>query len=170
MKIKFAIRAAITIAVVLLGVAITLAFGRRVKVSDSAMNPSLEMGQTLMIDTLSYKFLSPKADDIVVFAPNGSERVADFTRRILAVPGDTVRIYKGKLIINDYEVRDAFSETPIENPGTFEKEVKLGENQYFLMGDNRNNSEDSRFESIGLISKEEIIGKVWLRVWPFSFM
>lgn len=169
-KITYAIRAGIGIGVILLAVLLTLGFGKRIKISDSSMEPTLENAQTVLVDRVKYNIFQPKKGDIIAFAPQGSKRSVVQVKRVIGVPGDTIQIKKGKLYINDEVVKDQFTTEEIQNAGLCEEKITVEEGTYFVLGDDRNNSEDSRYETVGNVAKKDIIGKVWLRVSPiFSF-
>ena len=165
-KIRYAIRAGIALAVIILAIMVTIAFGKRVKVSDSSMNPTLENAQTVCIDRLRYKIFKPKKGDIIAFAPQGSERSVVQVKRVVGTPGDKIQIKKGKLYINGEVQKDEFSAEDIKNAGICETELTVEDDHYFVLGDDRNNSEDSRYDTVGNVSSADIIGKVWIRVSP----
>ena len=166
-KIEYAIKISIGVAVALLGVFFALAFCKKVKVTDASMNPTIENEQTVCIDRLIYKIFKPKQNEVIAFAPGGGERAVVQVKRIIAVPGDKVQIKDGSIYINNKLYSDKFSTEPIQNAGIADTTITVGENEYFVLGDNRNNSEDSRFDSIRNVSKDDIIGKVWFRSAPF---
>ena len=108
-----------------------------------------------------YKFLSPSVGDVVVFKPNGNENAQYYVKRVVAVPGDTVQIKEGRLYVNNELADDDGTYDKIADPGLAVNEILLQEDEYFVLGDNRNNSEDSRSANIGNIRKEYILGKAW---------
>lgn len=157
-------------------IAITLAiafvfvyfFGLRTSVVGQSMAPTLTNKENILVNRFIYQISDPKANDLVVFLPNGNEKSHYYVKRVIGVPGDTVQIIDGIVYVNG----EAFEEQ-IDVPETVEAElaeepVELGEDEYFVLGDNRNNSEDSRYANIGNVKKEYIIGKAWLVVSPFS--
>lgn len=169
-KKMYAIRGAIGLGVILFAVLLTLAFGKRIKISDSSMEPNLENAQTVCVDRLRYKIFSPKKGDIIAFAPQGSQRSVVQVKRVIGEPGDKIQIKKGKLYINGEVQKDDLSKEEIQTAGLCENEITVEEGTYFVLGDDRNNSEDSRFDTVGNVAKKDIIGKVWVRVSPiFSF-
>ena len=104
----------------------------------------------------------------MAFLPNGNEKSHYYVKRVVGVPGDTVQIVDGALYVNG-ELFEEKKEVPsMEYAGVAEDEIKLGINEYFVLGDNRNNSEDSRYANIGLIKKEHIVGKGWFQISPIS--
>ena len=99
--------------------------------------------------------------DVIVFLPNGNEKSHYYVRRVIACPGDTVQIKNGKVYINGELYKEDIVSASIEDPGVAADEVKLGDDEYFVLGDNRNSSEDSRMANIGNVKKDYIIGKAW---------
>lgn len=143
--------------------------GQRTEVSGESMYDTLEDGDNLWIDKLSYRFKDPKRFDIVVFPYQDSD--VYYIKRVIGLPGEKVRIGdEGTIFINDEALEEDYGYETImpDRIGRAADTITLGEDEYFVMGDNRNNSKDSRFESVGNISKDELIGKAVLRMWPLS--
>lgn len=135
-------------------------------VSGTSMNPTLQGSDTLLIDKITYKLSDLKRYDVIVFNYNES---ALYIKRIIGLPGDRVSIKDGQAYVNGILLAD----DPLINDtmtyaGIAEKEITLGEDEYFVLGDNRNNSYDSRYEQVGVVKKKYIIGRVWLRIFPIS--
>mgnify|MGYP002646308128 CR=1 FL=1 len=124
-----------------------------------SMKPTIKDGQFCVAS----HFGSIKQDDIVVFQ-NGEEGSSYYMKRVIAVPGDTVWITEGKILVNEKELAPKGTEK-ILSGGLAGTKMKLGKNQYFVLGDNYNNSEDSRVSSVGNVTKEHIIGKIRLKLW-----
>ena len=108
--------------------------------------------------------MDPKAGDVVIFLPNGNEKSHFYIRRIVGGPGDTIQIKNGTLYVNGKAYIEKTEVAAMEEAGIAETEIELGEDEYFVLGDNRNNSEDSRYANIGNIKKEYIIGKAWFYI------
>lgn len=143
---------------------------QRTVVNGTSMETTLQENDNLLVDKLSYRFKEPERFDIVVF-PYKYELDTHYIKRIIGLPGERVRIdEEGKIYINDKELVESYGMEIIKESmrGRAVENVVLGENEYFVMGDNRNNSYDSRFERVGNINKEDIIGKAWVRIWPFD--
>lgn len=136
--------------------------GMRTSVIGVSMEGTLYNGQQILVNRLSYAIFSPNVGDIIVFQPNGNRDSHFYVKRVVAVPGDTVQIRDGKLYVNgivtDYEY------DKIMDPGIVENEMILEQDEYFVMGDNCNNSEDSRSGNIGPVRREVIEGKAWFRL------
>ena len=149
------------IAVILLAFILVSAFGIRTNVVGQAMSDTLENGDEILINKL---VKSPKTGDVIVFLPNGNERSHYYIRRVIGVPGDTVCIKDGAVYINGNLYNEKIEVAAMEEEGIAGEEIVLGEDEYFVLGDNRNNSEDSRYANIGNVKKEYIVGLVWYRV------
>lgn len=141
--------------------------GERTEVNGESMYPSLEDGDNLIVDKISYHFSDPKRFDVVVF-PFRYQEGTFYIKRIIGLPGETVQIYDGSIYINGKVLEESYGYETIRNPGLASDVVTLGEDEYFVLGDNRNNSADSREPSVGNIERSDIIGKAWLRIWPIE--
>lgn len=148
---------------IVIGIAYTIVnfFGLRTSVVGNAMAETLDNEEQILVNSFVYMIKEPKQGDVVVFRPNGNEKSHYYVRRVMACPGDTVWINDGALYINGDIYNEDISVASIEDPGIAEEEIRLEENEYFVLGDNRNNSEDSRMANIGSVKKEYIIGKAW---------
>ncbi len=139
------------------------------KVQGSSMVPTFHTGDFLITEKLSYRFRNPKAGEIIVLK-NPRDESQDFIKRIIAVPGDTIQVSNRTVFVNGKALKEDY--LPPETPtpaGAFLTEgstVKAGSDQYFVFGDNREHSSDSR--EWGPITKEEIIGRAFFRYWPLA--
>ena len=151
-------------------VAILLAFvlvycvGMTTSVIGISMQPTLENSEKIMVNRFVYMISSPKQNDVIVFVPNGSVNSHYYVKRVVGTPGDTVQIVDGHLYINDelFAYEDKYDE--MAHAGIAENKITLKKGEFFVLGDNRNNSEDSRSANIGIINKKNIIGKAWLHL------
>ena len=142
--------------------------GQRTQVMGSSMEPKLSSDDNLIVDKISYRFHDPERFDIIVF-PYRYEDNTFYIKRIIGLPGETVQIDEdGNILINGEVLQEGYGKEVIDNPGRAYEEIRLADNEYFVMGDNRNNSMDSRAPSVGNITREEIIGRAWLRIWPLD--
>lgn len=144
--------------------------GQRTEVSGSSMESTLSNGDNLIVDKISYRFREPERFDIIVF-PFKYEENTYYIKRIIGMPGETVRIDKnGTIYINGKELVESYGREVIDADklGLAEEEIKLASDEYFVLGDNRNASSDSRDPSVANIKREDIIGRAWLRIYPFS--
>ena len=142
--------------------------GQRTQVSGSSMEPKLSSDDNLIVDKISYRFHDPERYDIIVF-PFRYEDNTFYIKRIIGLPGETVQIDdEGNILIDGEVLKEGYGKEVIKSPGRAYEEIQLGDDEYFVMGDNRNNSLDSRDPKVGNITRDEIIGRAWLRIWPFS--
>ncbi len=154
-----------TLTAVFLGVAFVTAFGLRVRMRSAAMQPEIGRETVVMVDRLSYQISTPSQGDVIAFYPGGNREAAPLVRRVAAVPGEAVQINEGILLVNGVPLRSGMQMDPIIDPGIAADSVKLRENEYFVIGDNRNNSEDSRSAYLGPVNSSWIIGRVWIALW-----
>ena len=149
----------LTAGAVVLALALVFAFGLKEEMNGDSMYPTIANGQYVMVDRLRFQFSRPKDGDIIVFR-GGGNRMRTYIRRVVAVSGDTVQVKAGVLYVND-EPRDLPEFDKMENAGIADNLITLGTGEYFVLGDNRNNSEDSRSENISLVKLDTIIGRAW---------
>ena len=141
--------------------------GQRTEVSGSSMETTLSDKDQLIVDKMTYRFRDPKRYDIVVF-PYQYQDNTYYIKRIIGLPGETVQILSGMVYIDGMRLDEHYGNEIMENPGIAEEPLTLGEDEYFVLGDNRNNSSDSRASDVGLIHRKDLIGRAWIRVWPLS--
>ena len=144
--------------------------GQRTEVEGASMENTLHNGDNLIVDKLSYRFHDPERFDIIVF-PFQFQENTYYIKRIIGLPGETVQIMDdGSIYINGEKLEENYGMEVIkpETIGRAAEPIELGDDEYFVMGDNRNNSSDSRTDMVGNIKRENIIGKAWLRIWPVS--
>ena len=158
----------ITIACWMLAFVLMFCFGMRTTVIGVSMEPSLYNGQHILVNRFVYKLSSPKNGDIVVFLPNGNSNTHYYVKRVIALPGDTVQIKNGTVYVNGKVFDEKIEAASIEHAELAEDEIEVGEDEFFVLGDNRNNSEDSRYANIGNVKKEYIVGKAWFIVSPLK--
>lgn len=140
--------------------------GQRTVVNGVSMQPTLSDGDNLIVDKLSYRFHDPDRFDIIVF-PQEDGRY--FIKRIIGLPGESVRIDEdGFIYINGENLQESYGKEVMRDPGLAKDGIQLGADEYFVLGDNRNNSEDSRYADMGNVKKRNIIGKVWFIASPWS--
>ena len=138
-------------------------FGMRTSVIGVSMENTLYNGQMVLVNKIAYLLFPPKAGDIVVFLPNGNANTHYYVKRVVATPGDKVEFRDGRLYVNDImEENEQYDK--VADPGIAEEAVTVGEDEFFVLGDNRNNSEDSRSGNIGLVKRDLIEGKVWFQL------
>ena len=155
------------------GVLVGISMFQSVTMQESAMEPTLQVGECFFINRAVYKVSSPKRDDIIVYKTSGSDDAALHIGRVIGLPGETVQISNGNILINGAVYNENKDFPEISNAGLASDGVSLESGEYFILGDNRNNSEDSRYGDIGNINKKYIVGKVWFVISPkdkFGFL
>ncbi len=143
---------------------------QRIGVVGDSMSPTLKAGDSIIVNKAIYRITEPKRFDVIVYKQKGEEHNYYSVRRIVGLPGETIQIKDGRIYIDDKVLEETINVENIVNPGLAKNPYLLEDNEYFVLGDNRNDSVDSRFASIGTIVKDEIVGKAWIRLKPFNFV
>jgi len=133
----------------------------RFRIEGDSMEPNLHNGEYVLIDKISYLLHPPERGDVVVFTPPNNER--DYIKRVIGLPGDTVEVKGGQVYVNGVVLDEPYLQHVILRDESA-RIVEAG--RYFVLGDNRNNSSDSR--SFGTITPQSIVGRAWLVYWPPS--
>ncbi len=153
--------------VLLLAYLVVRYVGQRTEVVGESMELTLIDGDNLIVDKLSYRFKDPERFDIVVF-PYRYNVNDIYIKRIIGLPGETVQILdNGDILINGEVLKEYYGRETIKDPNRASQPIELGDDEYFVLGDNRNNSRDSRWEDVGNIKRDELLGKVLIRIYPF---
>ena len=139
-------------------------------VAGVSMEPTLMEGQVVIVNKIEYYLKSPKRNDVIVYKQSNREHSYYEIKRVIGLPGETVKIKNGIIYINDEALKEKVKTETIENAGLAEEGIKLDDNEYFVLGDNRNDSEDSRFASVGNVLKNEILGKAIATEKPFTLV
>ena len=139
--------------------------GQRTEVVGSSMESTLSDGDNLIVDKITYRFKEPERYDIIVF-PFQYAKNTYYIKRIIGLPNETVQIINGKVYINEQLLNDPYGYEDITNYGSASAPITIGEGQYFVLGDNRNKSVDSRDPAIGLINEDDIIGRAVFVLYP----
>ena len=147
---------------VLIAVVLTYTLGMSTNVIGISMEPNLENGQKIYINRFAYTLTTPKVGDVIVFLPNGNQNSHYYVKRVIAGPNDKLQIIDGICFVHGSE--SPYITTKIWDAGIAENEIVLDGGEYFCIGDNPNNSEDSRSANIGPVELEDIIGKAWFRM------
>ncbi len=152
--------------VIMFAYVIVYFFGQSRTNVGQSMDVTLSGGDTVLINVMAYQLGGPKRGDIISFKPNGSESSHSNIKRVIGLPGETVQIIEGMIYIDGKVYLEQKNYPAITNPGMASEPITLGGNEYFVLGDNRNNSEDSRFADIGLVESASVEGKVWFVLSP----
>ena len=153
--------------VVILSLGIITFIGQRTKVSGHSMETTLSDGDNLIVDKISYRFRDPERFEIIVF-PFQYEEHTYYIKRIIGLPGETVQVIDGYVYINGEVLDENYGLEVMDDPGIAAEPITLGEDEYFVLGDNRNHSSDSRDPSVGVLHRNDIMGRAWIRIWPFD--
>ena len=141
--------------------------GQRTVVSGTSMIPTLQDGDNLITDKISYRFRDPERYDIIVLRVESQHE--NFIKRVIGLPCETVQIVGGRVYINGELLEsDVYGNELMISAGRASQPITLGENEYFVLGDNRNGSADSRLEEVGNVDKSRIIVRAFVRIWPLS--
>ena len=151
-------------AAVLLAFVLVFLVGMKISVIGVSMEPALYNGQEVFINRFIYKLFQPGRGDIVAFLPNGNQNSHYYLKRVVGLPGERIQIIGGYVYIDGERLDEGDIYDKISDPGIAENEVILGSDEYFVLGDNRNSSEDSRSGNIGPVKKETIAGKAWFHL------
>ena len=153
--------------VVILSLGIITFIGQRTKVSGHSMETTLSDGDNLIVDKNRYPFRDPERFEIIVF-PFQYEEHTYYIKRIIGLPGETVQVIDGYVYINGEVLDENYGLEVMDDPGIAAEPITLGEDEYFVLGDNRNHSSDSRDPSVGVLHRDDIMGRAWIRIWPFD--
>lgn len=141
---------------------------QRTIVSGSSMENTLFSDDNLLVEKVSYHFVDPKRFDVVVFYPYGREEGEYYVKRVIGLPGETVQIKGNDIYIDGKKIEEHYGKDPITYQGIASEPLKLGDDEFFLMGDNRKVSFDSRYEEVGPVHRNLLEGKAVIRIWPLK--
>lgn len=141
-------------------------FGQQVSTVGDSMKPVLKNGDVVLVNRVVYNATRPKRGDIIVFRPKGNENSHYYIKRIIGLPGETVEIVENHVYINGEKLEEEYETTEIHDVGVLSEEMKLAGDEYFVLGDDRENSTDSRDADVGNVKREHIYGKAWFIVSP----
>lgn len=136
-------------------------FGQKVSNAGDSMKPVMKNGDVVLVDRLVYNARKPKRGEVVAFKPNGNENAHYSIKRIVGLPGETVQIQDGSIYIDGEKATEYIHAEEIETAGVAAEPILLGEDEYFVIGDNHTGSDDSRMADIGNVKRSDIYGKVW---------
>ncbi|MCI8791375.1 MAG: signal peptidase I [Eubacterium sp.] len=176
-RLKYVIEGLIYIALIVVCVYVVPKYViQRTVVSGESMEDTLHDAESLLIDKISYRFTDPKRYDIIVFYPKGRDVDEYYVKRIYGLPGETIQIKGNDIFINGEKIDDPYAKDSMSTGGIANEPYTLGKDEYFVLGDHRSVSQDSRFTPEtsndknvpGPVKFENISGKVILRIWPLS--
>ena len=141
-------------------------FGQKVSTVGDSMKPVLQNGDVVLVNRVVYNASRPKRGDIIVFKPKGNENSHYYIKRIIGLPGETVEIIENHVYINGEKLKEDYKTTDINDVGIVSEKMQLASDEYFVLGDDRENSEDSRNADVGNVKRSYIYGKAWFVVSP----
>ena len=141
-------------------------FGQRVSTVGDSMSPVLRNGDVVLVNRIVYNATTPKRGDVIVFKPKGNENDHYYIKRIVGLPGETIEIIENRVYIDGERLEEDYETTNIDDVGVVDKKLKLAGDEYFVLGDNREQSEDSRDADVGNVKREYIYGKAWFVITP----
>ncbi len=145
-------------------------FGQRVSTVGDSMKPELTNGDVVLVNRLSYSIGSPKRGDVIVFKPKGNENNHYYIKRVIGLPGETVQIVENDIYIDGEKLDEKYETSNITYAGLAGDLITLDSDEYFVLGDDRQNSDDSRDEDVGNVKKSYIYGKAWFVISPLSHL
>ena len=149
--------------VIFLAFVIVYSVGMKTSVVGDSMEPMLYNGQEILMNRVVYRLSLPKRGDVIVFLPNGNQNSHFYVKRVVGLPGETIQIQDGSVYVDGILLDEGDMFDKIIDAGIAENELKLAVDEFFVLGDNRNSSEDSRSGNIGAVKKDTIIGKAWFK-------
>jgi signal peptidase I len=152
------------LAAIFLAFVIVYSVGMRTSVIGDSMEPVLYNGQEILMNRVVYRLTSPKRGDVIVFLPNGNEHSHYYVKRVVGLPGETIQIKEGHVYIDNVLLDEDEDLDKMIDAGIAQNELTLAADEYFVLGDNRNSSEDSRSGNIGAVRKDDIVGKAWFHM------
>ena len=141
---------------------------QRTIVDGKSMMNTLHNGDNLLVEKVSYRFKDPDRFDVIVFYPHGRDSEDYYIKRVIGLPGETIQIIGDTILINGEEIEEDYGKDPMVESGIASEPLTLGEDEFFVLGDNRTISDDSRYEDVGPVKRENIAGKALLRIYPLS--
>jgi signal peptidase I len=153
-----------SLAAIFLAFVIVFSVGMRTSVIGDSMEPVLYNGQEILMNRVIYRLTSPKRGDVIVFLPNGNEHSHYYVKRVVGLPGETIQIKEGRVYIDNVLLDEDEDLDKMIDAGIAQNELTLAADEYFVLGDNRNSSEDSRSGNIGAVKKDDIVGKAWFHM------
>lgn len=163
-------------AVILLAYVLVVYTVEQTDVLGSSMESTLMPGDTIIVNKLAFRKENPERYDLIVFRQGGDEHMYYDIKRVIGLPGETLQIRDGEIYITapdsseEVMLLEPYKVEPMLLAGFAAEPITLEEDEFFVLGDNRNNSEDSRFSTVGNVVKNDIVGMAWIRLKPFSLI
>ena len=148
-------------AVCLLAFVFVWFLGQQVSTVGDSMKPALQNGDVVLVNRVVYNATTPKRGDVIVFKPKGNDNIHYYMKRVIGLPGETIEIKDNNIYIDGEILEEKYETTEIEDMGYLTEEMVLDEDEYFVLGDDRGNSEDSRHAEVGNVKRMYIYGKAW---------
>ncbi len=164
-RVTFLMEAAAALA---LGALVAFLFFSSYTAQDSAMDPTIQAGNHFFINKTAYTLSGVSRGDVIAYKSTDSADDTLHVRRVIGLPGETIQIRNGLILIDGKTYMESREFPEITKAGIAENPVTIGDAEYFVLGDNRNNSEDSRFADVGNVTAAQIVGKVWFIEGPSS--
>ena len=158
------------LAVILLAYLIVNYTVEQTTVYEDSMSPTLVSDDKILIDKFTYRLSEPSRFDVIVFLETDREHSYYNIKRIIGLPGETIQITDNAILIDGEIIEEPIQTEEMDNYGLATEPIILDENEFFVLGDNRNSSEDSRFANVGNIIKDDILGRAWIRTNDFNFI
>lgn len=149
---------------VFLAFVLVFTIGMRTSVIGDSMEPVLSNGQEILMNRVIYRLSSPKRGDVIVFLPNGNQNSHYYVKRVVGLPGEKIQIREGNVYIDGVRLDEEGTFDKMADAGIAQNELELATDEFFVLGDNRNSSEDSRSGNIGPVNRDTIIGKAWFHM------
>ena len=149
---------------VFLAFVLVYSIGMRTSVIGDSMEPVLSNGQEILMNRVIYRLSSPKRGDVIVFLPNGNQKSHYYVKRVVGLPGEKIQIMDGNVYIDGVLLEEDEALDKMIDAGIAQSELQLATDEFFVLGDNRNSSEDSRSGNIGAVNRDTIIGKAWFHM------
>ncbi len=141
---------------------------QRTIVDGTSMMNTLSDGDNLLVEKVTYRVSDPKRFDVIVFYPHGRQSNDYYIKRVIGLPGETIQIKGDTIYINGKAIKENYGKDPMTESGIAEKPLKLANDEFFVLGDNREISDDSRYEDVGPVKRKNIAGRAILRISPLS--
>lgn len=154
--------------VMIFGIMTAMCLFSTVTMQEGSMEPTFSTGSKFLVNKVVYKFSEPKRGDLIVFKTTPDDNASLHIKRVIGLPGEKIQIRDGRILIDGKTYKEGRDLPKISNPGLATNEIYLSSDEYFVLGDNRNNSEDSRYADVGNVKKKYITGKIWFRITPFK--